>query len=103
MIAEPGSWLGPAAAASALVLGAVSIAGTPGGTAAAATDLAAVAEVSSTPAPTIQNIGASGAWWVNDLARFAPATQQRVAELLFGPSGIQLSAYQYNIGGGGSV
>ncbi|WP_207916456.1 glycoside hydrolase [Micromonospora sp. KC723] len=62
---------------------------------------AAVAQVSSAPAQTIQNIGASGAWWVNDLARFSTANQQRVAELLFGASGIQLSAYRFNIGGGG--
>ncbi|MFD8496682.1 glycoside hydrolase [Amycolatopsis sp. NPDC059657] len=95
MISRPGSWFGPMAAASALVLGATGIAD------GAATDLQTVAEVSSTPAQTIQNIGASGAWWVNDLARFSPATRQRVAELLFGPDGIQLSAYRYNIGGGG--
>lgn len=63
---------------------------------------AATARISTTPAQTIQNIGASGAWWVNDLARFSPAVQQRVAELLFSPSGIQLSAYRYNIGGGGT-
>ncbi|WNM31922.1 glycoside hydrolase [Streptomyces sp. Li-HN-5-11] len=60
-----------------------------------------VAQVSSTPAQTIQNIGASGAWWVNDLTHFSTATQQRVAELLFSSNGIQLSAYRYNIGGGG--
>ncbi|HEY3483431.1 MAG TPA: glycoside hydrolase, partial [Streptomyces sp.] len=62
---------------------------------------ATVAQVSSTPAQTIQNIGASGAWWVNDLTHFSTATQQRVAELLFSTNGIQLSAYRYNIGGGG--
>jgi O-glycosyl hydrolase len=66
-------------------------------TAAAAT----VAQVSSSPAQTIQNIGASGAWWVNDLVHFSAANQQRVAALLFSSNGIQLSSYRYNIGGGG--
>lgn len=61
------------------------------------------AEVSPAPAQTIDSIGASGAWWVNDLARFSPAVQQRVAELLFGPDGLALSAYRYNIGGGGTA
>jgi O-glycosyl hydrolase len=62
---------------------------------------ATVAQVSSSPAQTIQNIGASGAWWVNDLVHFSTANQQRVAALLFGPDGIRLSSYRYNIGGGG--
>jgi O-glycosyl hydrolase len=52
-------------------------------------------------AQTMQGFGASGAWWPNDLARFAPEVQERVAELLFGPGGLQLSVYRYNIGGGG--
>jgi O-glycosyl hydrolase len=62
---------------------------------------ATLVQVAATPAQTIQNIGASGAWWVNDLTRFSTANQQRVAQLLFSSSGIQLSAYRYNIGGGG--
>jgi O-glycosyl hydrolase len=57
--------------------------------------------VSPTPAQTIAGFGASGAWWVNDLARFSPANQWRAAELLFGARGLRLSAYRYNIGGGG--
>ena len=68
-----------------------------GGEAAAAT----VVQVSAVPAQTIQSIGASGAWWVNDVGRFSAANQQRVADLLFGPNGLQLSAFRYNIGGGG--
>ncbi|GID95715.1 lectin [Amorphoplanes digitatis] len=63
---------------------------------------AARAEVSPAPAQTIEAFGASGAWWVNDLANFAPAVQQRVAGLLFGADGLALSAYRYNIGGGGT-
>ena len=63
---------------------------------------AAGIEVSPAPAQTIANIGASGAWWVNDLKSFAPAVQQQAAQLLFSRSGLQLSSYRYNIGGGGT-
>src|SRR5882757_6174562 len=61
----------------------------------------AAAEVSGTPAQSVQGFGASGAWWVNDLAHFAPAVQQQVGDLLFGSQGLALSAYRYNVGGGG--
>lgn len=98
MATKPGSWFRSFAVASSILIGTAGTMALPG----AAVGAAAVVQVSSTAAQTIQNIGASGAWWVNDLTRFAPATQQRVAELLFGPSGIQLSAYRFNIGGGGT-
>jgi O-glycosyl hydrolase len=62
---------------------------------------ATLVQVSASPAQTIHNIGASGAWWVNDIGRFSAANQQRVADLLFGAGGLQLSAFRYNIGGGG--
>ncbi|MEU0004384.1 glycoside hydrolase [Streptomyces sp. NPDC006314] len=62
----------------------------------------AAAEVSPHAAQTIDNIGASGAWWVNDLKNFGPKTRARVAELLFSQRGLALSAYRYNIGGGGT-
>jgi O-glycosyl hydrolase len=52
-------------------------------------------------AQTMEGFGASGAWWPNDLVDFAPAVQQRVADLLFTSGGIGLSVYRYNIGGGG--
>ncbi|MFG2353335.1 glycoside hydrolase [Streptomyces sp. NPDC048521] len=60
------------------------------------------AEVSPHAAQTIDDIGASGAWWVNDLKNFDPEVQARVAELLFSPQGLELSAYRYNIGAGGT-
>ncbi|MET8451891.1 glycoside hydrolase [Streptomyces sp. NPDC005209] len=60
------------------------------------------AEVSPHAAQTIDDIGASGAWWVNDLRHFAPEVQARVARLLFSAEGLDLSAYRYNIGGGGA-
>ncbi|MER6567612.1 glycoside hydrolase [Streptomyces sp. NPDC001093] len=61
----------------------------------------AAAEVSPHAAQTIDNIGASGAWWVDDLQRFTPKVQARVARLLFSKQGLDLSSYRYNIGGGG--
>ncbi|MFJ6389934.1 glycoside hydrolase [Streptomyces sp. NPDC091972] len=61
-----------------------------------------VAEVSPHAAQTIDNIGASGAWWVNDLKNFDPRVQARVASLLFSKEGLALSSYRYNIGGGGT-
>ncbi|MFF0011991.1 glycoside hydrolase [Streptomyces sp. NPDC005374] len=60
------------------------------------------AEVSPHAAQTIDNIGASGAWWVNDLKNFDPKVQARVARLLFSKDGLALSSYRYNIGGGGT-
>ncbi|MFC8359798.1 glycoside hydrolase [Streptomyces griseorubiginosus] len=60
------------------------------------------AEVSPHAAQTIDNIGASGAWWVNDLKNFDPRVQARVAKLLFSEDGLALSSYRYNIGGGGT-
>lgn len=68
-------------------------------TASAATPTAA--EVSPHAAQTIDDIGASGAWWVNDLQHFRPEVQARVAKLLFSKQGLALSSYRYNIGGGG--
>jgi len=61
------------------------------------------AEVSPYAAQTIDNIGASGGWWVNDLQHFDPRVQARVAQLLFSRQGLDLSSYRYNIGGGGTA
>ena len=69
----------------------------------ATADGAAPAEVSPHAAQTIDDIGASGAWWVNDLQHFTPAVQARVAQLLFSSTGLDLSSYRYNIGGGGTA
>jgi O-glycosyl hydrolase len=62
---------------------------------------ASAAAVITAPAQTIAGFGASGAWWVNDLANFSASAQAQVASLLFTSSGIELSQYRYNIGGGG--
>nr|MDT0659370.1 glycoside hydrolase [Micromonospora sp. DSM 115978] len=91
--------LGRSSAALVLGLAAAVLAVPPS---AAPAQAARPAEVAPGPAQTIQNIGASGAWWPNDLVNFAPAVRQRVADLLFGQNGLALTAYRYNIGGGGT-
>jgi O-glycosyl hydrolase len=57
--------------------------------------------VSRAAAQTMQGFGASGAWWPNDLGSFPRTVQEKVADLLFSKTGIDLSAYRYNVGGGG--
>jgi O-glycosyl hydrolase len=53
-------------------------------------------------AQTIRGFGASGAWWPDDARDFTRANRDRIARLLFDrSSGIGLSIYRYNIGGGG--
>ncbi|MFB6934669.1 glycoside hydrolase [Streptomyces chartreusis] len=84
-------------AAAALAVTGPLISAPPAGAAAAP-----AAEVSPHAAQAIDNIGASGAWWVNDLKYFDPKVRARVARLLFAPDGLDLSAYRYNIGGGGT-
>ncbi|WP_405883445.1 ricin-type beta-trefoil lectin domain protein [Streptomyces sp. NBC_01136] len=95
-------------AAAALVLPVALISAPPAGAAdptatTPTTPTPAAAEVSPHAAQTIDNIGASGAWWVNDLQHFSPAVQARVARLLFSSGGLDLSSYRYNIGGGGTA
>ncbi|HWG25115.1 glycoside hydrolase [Actinospica sp.] len=68
------------------------------GSAAAASSAAVV----TAPAQTIAGFGASGAWWVNDLTNYSSSVQAQVAADLFTTSGIDLSQYRYNIGGGGT-
>jgi O-glycosyl hydrolase len=61
-----------------------------------------LASVSLTAQQSIDGFGASGAWWPIDIAKFPDAVQRQVGQLLFSPSGIALSGYRYNIGGGGA-
>jgi len=67
----------------------------PGATAAPST-----AQVTSA-GQTIAGFAASGAWWVDDLAKFSAAAKAQAASLLFTSAGLDLSQYRYNIGGGG--
>ncbi|RZB15396.1 beta-glycosidase [Streptomyces sp. F001] len=85
-------------AAAALAVSGALISAPPAGAADSAP-----AQVSPHAAQTIDNIGASGAWWVNDLKNFDPKVQARVAKLLFSSKGLDLSSYRYNIGGGGTA
>ncbi|TFK87353.1 glycoside hydrolase family 30 protein [Polyporus arcularius HHB13444] len=57
--------------------------------------------VSSTPGQTMNGIGASGAWWPNDVFKFPDNVREQVAQLLFSSSGAGLTSYRFNIGGGG--
>jgi O-glycosyl hydrolase len=68
---------------------------------AAASDSLQPAVVNPSPTQTMQGFGATGAWWPNDLVKFDAGVQQKVADLLFDHSGLALSVYRYNIGGGG--
>ncbi|KAJ7080567.1 glycoside hydrolase [Mycena crocata] len=59
------------------------------------------AAVSATPAQTFLGIGGSGAWWPHDLFNFPDAVRQNLSTLLFSQSGLGLSSYRFNMGGGG--
>ncbi len=88
--------------ASAALAVTAALLGSPAASAAGTAAAPAAAEVSPHAAQTIDNIGASGAWWVNDLKNFDPKVRARVARLLFSEDGLDLSSYRYNIGGGGT-
>ncbi len=60
------------------------------------------AAVEPAPGQTIAGFGASGAWWPSWLASFPASVKRQVAGMLFGPQGLALSQYRYNIGGGGA-
>src|SRR5947209_14013574 len=50
-----------------------------------------------------EGFGVSGAWWARDTGRLPDRVRARIARLLFAPSGLHLSQYRYNIGGGGAI
>ena len=50
----------------------------------------------------IDGFGVSGGWWPTNLGRFPAVAQQQLGELLFSPTGLRVSQYRYNIGGGGA-
>jgi len=60
-----------------------------------------VAAVEAAPQQSIDGFGASGGWWPTSLAAFPASARAHLGQLLFGPSGLELSQYRYNIGGGG--
>ncbi|KAJ7453875.1 glycoside hydrolase [Mycena latifolia] len=59
------------------------------------------AAVSATASQTFLGIGGSGAWWPHDLFDFPDAVRQNLSTLLFSQSGLGLSSYRFNVGGGG--
>jgi O-glycosyl hydrolase len=63
----------------------------------------APATVGPDPVQDMEGFGASGAWWPIDMVDLHPAARAELSRMLFapGPVGIGLSAYRYNIGGGG--
>ena len=51
---------------------------------------------------TMNGIGASGAWWPIDLYNYPESVMEQAADMLFNAtSGIGLTSYRYNVGGGG--
>ena len=66
----------------------------------AATAMAAASPVGGAP---FEGFGVSGAWWARDTGRLPDRVRARIARLLFAPSGLHLSQYRYNIGGGGAI
>ena len=61
------------------------------------------ASASAAAGAPFEGFGASGAWWARDTGRLPAATRDRIADLLFSRSGLRLSMYRYNIGGGGWI
>ncbi|KAF5387231.1 hypothetical protein D9757_006816 [Collybiopsis confluens] len=59
------------------------------------------ATISSSVAQTFEGIGGSGAWWPHDLYNFPDSVKQNLSSLLFSESGLGISSYRYNLGGGG--
>jgi len=66
----------------------------------AATGTAAASSAGGAP---FEGFGVSGAWWARDTGHLPDRVRGRIARLLFAPSGLHLSQYRYNIGGGGAV
>ena len=58
------------------------------------------ASIGSQPAQTMAGFGVSDDTWARDLYRFPAAVRSRVANMLFTPAGLDLSAYRYTIGAG---
>ncbi|KAH9839822.1 O-glycosyl hydrolase family 30-domain-containing protein [Rhodofomes roseus] len=60
------------------------------------------AQITTTTRESINGIGASGAWWVNDVALFPAEVRQNISELLLNQnSGVGMTDYRYNLGDSG--
>jgi O-glycosyl hydrolase len=71
------------------------------GTTATGSPATSTAVISAAAQQTMNGFGASGGWWTIDFAHFPKQVQDQVAQLLFGDKGIGMTAYRWNIGGGG--
>jgi len=60
-----------------------------------------VASIDPFGAHRLVGIGASGAWWSVPAYELGGRARQRIGELLYGPRGLRLSQFRFNIGGGG--
>ena len=60
-----------------------------------------VLSVSANPSHKLTGIGASGAWWSSPVYALGAKTRSRVGQLLYSKSGLRLSQFRFNIGGGG--
>lgn len=59
------------------------------------------ATVASEASMTMLGFGGSGAWWPYDLYQFPDDVRTNLSNLLFLDTGMGLTSYRYNIGGGG--
>ncbi len=59
------------------------------------------AKVDVAPLQSIDGFGASGAWWSQPVYGMSASAKAKVGKLLFSGSGLELSQFRYNIGGGG--
>ena len=66
-----------------------------------AADPTYLAAVDPLAGQAMDGFGASGGWWPTDVYHFNTAAQRQLGQLLFSRTGLALSQYRYNIGGGG--
>jgi len=59
------------------------------------------AVVASAPSQTFDGVGGSGAWWPYDLYNYPQSVRDNLTQLLFSQSGLGISSYRWNVGGGG--
>jgi hypothetical protein len=60
-----------------------------------------VGVVGGKPSHRLVGIGASGAWWSDPAYALGARDRRRIGQLLYGPHGLALSQFRFNIGGGG--
>lgn len=94
-------WLSLVAAAVLLVDASITLRPVQASTATLARAPEVVASVDATDAHRLVGIGASGAWWSVPAYQLGARVRRRIGSLLYGPHGLELSQFRFNIGGGG--